>query len=167
MIALDLLRELPASCTTAILTDSKAALQAPAHRRRLLNLISTIHARHNSCNLSGFHVCFHWVPSHLGISGNEAADDLARAAHRRSIPLLKVASRYDSALLTVQRHLARQLPDPRIASGHRIPLLDALSFSRSHFVCLLRLRVGCVWTAEQKHRMQCAPDCLCFVWCGK
>jgi hypothetical protein len=32
------------------------------------------------CRKGGFHVVFHWIPAHVGIDGNEKADQLAMAA---------------------------------------------------------------------------------------
>jgi ribonuclease HI len=44
------------------------------------------------CRETGFHVVFHWMPAHVGIDGNEKADELAKAAAVRG-PMPEEAKR--------------------------------------------------------------------------
>lgn len=65
---------------TVIITDSKSALQrleygfpTDALSLRSLRLVQNLHSK-------GFSIRFQWVPSHIGVLGNEIADNLAHTA---------------------------------------------------------------------------------------
>ena len=68
-----------------IATDSKSALQAlknssPTENRHLL---THIHSILHTLQEEGIHLSFIWIPSHIGIHGNEKADTIAKEAARR------------------------------------------------------------------------------------
>ncbi|XP_064479106.1 uncharacterized protein LOC135392320 [Ornithodoros turicata] len=64
-----------------IFSDSKCALQRlqkcyPDDHTSSQIIDKTLHLKRK-----GFHVLLHWIPSHVGIEGNEIADSLASTAH--------------------------------------------------------------------------------------
>ena len=63
-------------------TDSKSALQVLQQPRPIDNvrLFTTIIVHAQSLAAQGRHVRLNWIPSHVGLRGNEAADEAARAA---------------------------------------------------------------------------------------
>ncbi|MEL7522752.1 MAG: ribonuclease H family protein [Cyanobacteria bacterium J06553_1] len=66
----------------AILTDSMAAIQTLQRRHHHDNiaLITSILGRAQTLINQGTSIIIHWVPSHVGLTGNEAADTAARWA---------------------------------------------------------------------------------------
>ena len=59
-----------------ILSDSLSALQAIATRSFEHPLLLEFHELHTSLNDN--YICFAWVPSHVGIRGNELVDNIAK-----------------------------------------------------------------------------------------
>ena len=73
-------------------TDSLSSLQTlqthwPSDNK---NLITTARKLCSHLITSGITVIFHWIPSHVGIAGNELADRLARQATK--LPQVKIRS---------------------------------------------------------------------------
>ena len=65
----------------AIFSDSKAALLAIQNNSRLhRNLIHDIYHTHNQLHIKGTESTLVWIPSHLGIRGNDLADRAAKDA---------------------------------------------------------------------------------------
>lgn len=72
-----------------ILSDSKSALQALKHpNRNRKGMIYDIHTLVHQLHFRGCHVQFQWVPSHVGICGNDMADKAAK----ESITFLNVSN---------------------------------------------------------------------------
>ena len=61
-----------------ILSDSLSALQAIASRSFGHPLLFEFHELHTSLLHDNFNICFAWVPSHVGIRGNEMVDNIAK-----------------------------------------------------------------------------------------
>src|SRR5699024_10534350 len=66
-----------------ICTDSRSALQAimkPSHKTSCPGLTEEIHHQLFCLEQEGFKISFQWIPSHVGILGNEQADKAASEA---------------------------------------------------------------------------------------
>ena len=61
-----------------ILSDSLSALQAIATRSFEHPLLFEFHELHTSLLNDNYNICFAWVPSHVGIRGNELVDNIAK-----------------------------------------------------------------------------------------
>jgi ribonuclease HI len=79
LLALNIAR-LSSSNDFIIFSDSKSALQAMKNLWTDSPLVMRILELHTSIINSGKTIVFCWLPSHVGISGNEAADRAAKAA---------------------------------------------------------------------------------------
>ena len=78
-----------------IYTDSKSVLEALHSNSCSPSFISVLQLYNELCN-KGFNILFCWVPAHVGIKGNEAADKAAKQAYNPlnasiSYPDLKLA----------------------------------------------------------------------------
>ncbi|XP_071512741.1 uncharacterized protein [Panulirus ornatus] len=64
--------------------DSKSSVQALQHSRPKDNikLVTSILAQLQELQRQGRPVTIHWIPSHVGIEGNETADEAAKTATR-------------------------------------------------------------------------------------
>lgn len=73
--------------TSIIFTDSLSALQSlesqKLHQSLILSILTIIHHLH----LKNYDVVFCWIPSHIGITGNEKADHAAKSALNLSTSL--------------------------------------------------------------------------------
>ncbi|XP_071572505.1 uncharacterized protein [Temnothorax nylanderi] len=79
--------DLRPTCAT-IVTDSKSVLEAFAapYLRKCNYLIPLIKAKLLMARERGTRIQFIWIPSHIGIAGNEIADSLAKRAIREGTP---------------------------------------------------------------------------------
>ncbi|XP_037576983.1 uncharacterized protein LOC119459237 [Dermacentor silvarum] len=137
----------------AILTDSRAALCLLAREDHGPTLIQRLHRKlHAVCEL-GCDLVFQWVPSHVGLPGNEEADRLAKEAHTLPVPRSLLVTPFDVARHTVAGYLRSRHPDPRVAAGSPPKLLPRRGLCRRDRALLLRLRIGCCRTAERVHRL--------------
>ena len=138
-------------------TDSKSALQALERGQLQDNvaLITSVLSLANNCKARGATVVFNWIPSHVGLRGNECVDVAAREAARgptvmqhirpslsqsRALARRTVCSR-QAALLREQEGTSRSMAWYYIATEetHVSPNLRA---SRVTEVATHRLRLG-------------------------
>ncbi|XP_037514829.1 uncharacterized protein LOC119391227 [Rhipicephalus sanguineus] len=106
-LAADLLRESPAVTSAAIFCHSRAALRQLAREDRGPPLAQRVAQSLLALRRSGCDVVLQWLPSHVGIAVNEAADELARRAHSSATPLTDYATSFDSARINFRRELKR------------------------------------------------------------
>ena len=139
-------------------TDSQALLNAIRHEepRDNVNLLSTILHQLSQLRAQGRRVVLNWVPGHIGIPGNEAADAAARAAASRpGHQVIDVApSRAElaqAAKVTMRKrstdHLRRKSPERRTAQWYRLatahePAILPARCSRGDETRVFRLRLG-------------------------
>ena len=133
-----------------ILTDSLSSLLALRSFNPRHPFVHDILSRLTSLDQAGKSVQFCWVPSHVGIAGNERADVAARRAasapHTRRLPLpardfypavgLFVHSQWQNSWDAQSRNKLREL------KSTLEPRQSSLRESRRHEVVLCRLRVG-------------------------
>ncbi|XP_037503740.1 uncharacterized protein LOC119378788 [Rhipicephalus sanguineus] len=150
-LAADLLAEDIPSEPVTVLCDSKAALQILANHRDTGLTGSLVAAKYRALAASGASVSFHWLPSHVGIAGNEEADALAKAAHQPGTTITRAVAARDYTQARLNKLLVTVHPDSRVASGRGPKLLPETGLTRRDRSALLRLRTGCV--------DRCPPTC--------
>ncbi len=79
LLALEIIEQSPGR-QFLILSDSLSCLKALENRKLLSPVILEILEFVNQLVSSGYNITFIWVPSHIGIAGNTAADASAKAA---------------------------------------------------------------------------------------
>ncbi|XP_037507057.1 uncharacterized protein LOC119383121 [Rhipicephalus sanguineus] len=160
-LAADLLAEDIPAVPIAVLCDSKAALQTLANHRRAGLTGNLLATKFRALAASGASVSFHWLPSHVGIAGNEEADRLAKAAHQPGIPITQAVAARDYSQARLKKLLVTVHPDRRVANGQGPKLLPETGLTRRERASLLRLRTGRVWTAARRYlKGRCAsPAC--------
>ncbi|KAL1446124.1 hypothetical protein MTO96_044671 [Rhipicephalus appendiculatus] len=129
-LAADFLREQPSISAAAIICDSCAALAAISREEDGTLLAQRVARQIHAVQQCGCDLSLRWVPSHLGISGNEAADRAAKDAHDPSTAISGSGSFSGVGRLLIARY----------------------GLSRRDRCLLLRLRTGDNYTAERKHR---------------
>ncbi|XP_037564908.1 uncharacterized protein LOC119444609 [Dermacentor silvarum] len=159
-LAAELLLQLPVQ-RAAVLTDSRAALSILAGEDHGPTLARRLRCKLDGVCERGCDLVFQWVPSHIGLQGNEEADRLAKEAHSSSVPLSRFVTRFDVARHSVAGYVRTQHPDPRVAGGIPPRLLPRRGLSRRDRALILRLRIGCARTAERLHRLtgEGSPSC--------
>ncbi|KAK8781510.1 hypothetical protein V5799_017149 [Amblyomma americanum] len=163
-LAADLLLLLPGQQPAVILTDSRAALQLLRQHQPIQHTVGDLKARLMAIQDAGRPVSLQWLPSHVGITGNEAADQLAGAAHTNGSPVSSKVTQLDFARPALRQAVRALHPDPRVASGVRFMRVpDCLP--RRERALILRLRTGCSWTQARLHRHGRAPSPACS-FCG-
>ncbi|XP_075732616.1 uncharacterized protein LOC142775159 [Rhipicephalus microplus] len=160
-LAVDLLAEdIPLEPAT-VLCDSKAALQTLANSRRARLTACLLTAKVRALTDAGASVSFYWLPSHVGITGNEKADTLAKAAHQPGTPYSSAVAARDYSQARLKRLLVTVHPDPRVASGRGPKPLPETGLTRRERASLLRVRTGCVWKAARRHAKGLCPSPAC------
>ncbi|XP_077507406.1 uncharacterized protein LOC144118317 [Amblyomma americanum] len=163
-LAADLLLLLPGQQPAVILTDSRAALQLLRQHQPRQHTVANLTARLMAIQDAGRPVSLQWLPSHVGITKNEAADQLAGAAHTNGSPVSSKVTQLDFARPALRQAVRALHPDPRVASGVRFMRVpDCLP--RRERTLILRLRTGCSWTQARLHRHGRAPSPACS-FCG-
>lgn len=149
-------------------TDSKAAIEALQARvlKDNIRLITTVKRNIRELQLQGKSVTVNWIPSHVGIRGNEAADMAARTAAlladvtmhvRPSLAAMKTAARRREVAVTSNNNRTHAVEGSRscqwfrgVTDGER--LLLPRDTPRSLRVHLHRLRLGYVCNWRVRHQ---------------
>lgn len=145
--------------TMVILCDSQTALQALQQQlqpRDNVRLTTTILSSLHQLAHRGKQVRLHWIPSHVGLRGNDAADEAAKRAAQAptvtwgdvcpSLQQVKAHARREVAS-RAHRHHQRLEASKRQAAWYAaatryLPLDPSLQWPRSDGVRLQRLRLG-------------------------
>ncbi|KAH9365858.1 hypothetical protein HPB48_021377 [Haemaphysalis longicornis] len=111
--------------------------------------------------LPGCAVHLQWLPSHVGIEGNEAADALAKEAHSDDTPLTTDVTRLDEARNAFATELRGEHPDERVAPGNIHPRVPSNKLTRQESCLLSRLRTGCAVTNSRLYlyKKRDSPAC--------
>ncbi|XP_075556525.1 uncharacterized protein LOC142588575 [Dermacentor variabilis] len=141
-LAADVLEQAPHIARAAILTDSRPALQQLLLENRAPLLAQRVACRLHALQQWGLDLHLQWVPSHVGVAGNEAVDKLARRAHDNNTPITQRVSSFDTAPLRIRRELALRHPDGRVERGRPPRDLPEAGFTRRERAFLLALRTG-------------------------
>nr|XP_054920614.1 uncharacterized protein LOC129381625 [Dermacentor andersoni] len=96
-LAADVLEQSPRITRAAILTDSRPALQQLLLEERAPLLAQRVACRLHALQQRGLDLRLQWVPSHVGVAGNEAVDKLARREHDPSTQITQWVSLFDTA----------------------------------------------------------------------
>ncbi|XP_037579371.1 uncharacterized protein LOC119462097 [Dermacentor silvarum] len=165
-LAVDLLTAEPPETPAAIFCDSKAALLSLQRPERTSLGVALLSTRLAALQDAGCPVSLHWIPAHVGIPGNEEADALAKSAHHGDVPLSAAVTAADFTRLRLQRHLQVSHPDKRVSLEHPPRQLPQRGLARRESSLLLRLRIGCCWTAARRHRLGLIASPACAS-CGE
>ncbi|KAG0716241.1 hypothetical protein GWK47_010178 [Chionoecetes opilio] len=140
-------------------TDSMSALQVLRQPRTPMDnvqLTTAILGHIQGLAAQGRRVRFNWVPSHIGLRGNEAADEAAREATRHPAVALTVLPSIHGAKVQARRaavcaagqqyrqlvQTSRQAAWHKQATNNNEPLRPTQQLSRAEEVVLHRLRLG-------------------------
>ncbi|XP_077492190.1 uncharacterized protein LOC144103311 [Amblyomma americanum] len=96
-LAADLILETPDLSPAVVLSDSKAALTTLRSSHHTLPMYANLDNKLRQARALGRDVLLQWLPSHVGISGNEQADQLAKQAHADGTPECTAISPLDVA----------------------------------------------------------------------
>lgn len=144
----------------AIFTDSKGALRQLQNLRRGTPLARSIVQLVHHMAKEGSIIYFQWIPSHVGIHGNERADALANEAHNNVSQVIEIHP-YNNYRIIIHNEAQTNHPHPGTASGLPPPTIPKNKFPRPQQSLLHRLRVNCANTYSRLHLMRQAssPNC--------
>ncbi|XP_077552120.1 uncharacterized protein LOC144166486 [Haemaphysalis longicornis] len=129
-----------------VLTDSQPALlrlqEADQPSSSCGYLETSLAAKLHAVASGGCHVQLQWLPSHMGIPGNEKADALAKGAYQQDTPVSRDVTPYDAARQQLTRVALTMHPDRRVVRGQAPRVLPG-RLNRDDRSLLLRLRLNC------------------------
>ena len=131
------------------MSDSLSALQAIASRSLNHHLLLHFHELHTSLLQDGYNISFAWVPSHVGIRGNEQVDNIAKEAvkdkvSKTRIPYSDCKTKVNQYIQTIWQTEWDMQGDNKLKSAKQL-LSDTLrmeSRTRREESVLCRLHIG-------------------------
>ncbi|XP_069156510.1 uncharacterized protein [Procambarus clarkii] len=176
LLALRLLRQVSGPSAVVFYVDSVTALHLISSRRPRVHRHTVSQIRGELLSYSGtpgWSIYLQWVPSHVGINGNEVADAAAGMAHAlhnstnvpldlsEILPQLRAAclasweAMMEPALRSSSLAGLREDSSPRPWTRHHSRLLDT---------AITRLRIGHTCLAAHLHRLRLVDSPYCQ-WC--
>ena len=155
----------------AILTDSRAGIAAlkkysPKHHS---NLINQIKEKIELLNTEDFEITIQWIPSHVGIPGNEKVDQLAKEAHNKGFTNFPLEISEMNRLVRKRRTTKWQQQYDTLKNALHLGQIKgtitnwpwASIKSRKHETTLTKLRLGHIGLNQYlaRFRMRNDPNC--------
>ncbi|XP_037555330.1 uncharacterized protein LOC119431965 [Dermacentor silvarum] len=160
-LAADLLAEDRPDSPAVIFSDSRTVTLALPRPETAGLGVALLAVKLRTLVSSGLNLSLQWLASHVGVQGNEEADALAKAALHATVTVSTTVTAFDYARHTLQWRIMELHPDRRVASGRPPRPLPDRSLTRQEWSLLLRLRIGCSWTASRKYSKGLAPSPAC------
>lgn len=157
--ALESIKNITLPTKAVILTDSKCALQQLQRTDKRTPLLARVALEARTVEDLGWTLAMQWIPSHVGISGNERADTLAARAHDDQAPTF-LLDRFNEAHRLIHDELQQFHPHPGVAIGKPPPTIPR-NLLRADASLLHRLRAGCPYTGKRLHMMGRKKDPNC------
>ena len=164
-VALKYVQERLTPSKVVILTDSRGALSRLTRKEADSPILCSIMESADKVLSRGVSLAAQWIPSHVGIAGNEEADRLASSCNHDDCDCPEISSMMDNARLLIRRHLLKQHPDQRVANGSFPPRVRGRGLPRRSRALLYKLRVGSVLVRERLFRQGRVDSPLCAA-CG-
>ena len=132
-----------------VFSDSLSALQAIAGRNLNHPMLLEFHKLHSQLSSEDYDITFIWIPSHVGIRGNEEVDSLAKRAVEEEIGSTKVP--FSDLKPLVHKYILKQWQDEwQLQKDNKLyearpkltEHLQSFRGSRREEVVLSRLHVG-------------------------
>ncbi|XP_037581944.1 uncharacterized protein LOC119465187 [Dermacentor silvarum] len=165
-VAADLLAEDPPDSPVMILCDSRTAFLALRRQETAGLGVALLAEKLRALVSSSLKLSLQWLPSHVGVQGNEEADALAKAVHHATVPVSTAVTAFDYARHMLQRRLTALHQDRRVASCRPPRPLPDRGLTTQERSLLLRLRIGCSWTASRRYSKGLASSPACSA-CGE
>lgn len=141
---------LQSPCEITVATDSLSSIQSIEDSQSNHPIVLNIYSRLHELQNRGFRIWLCWVPSHVGIQGNELADRAAFTATTNGpIPLTplpyrdyypkikqKIREKWEEEWVAITNNKLREVKTTTK------PWITAHSSNRTHEVSLCRLRIG-------------------------
>ncbi|KAG0421270.1 hypothetical protein HPB47_002837 [Ixodes persulcatus] len=160
--ALESIKNITPPTKAVVLTDSRGALQQLKRLERATPLLNRVALTAATVEDLGWSLALQWIPSHVGIPGNERTDELAARAHNDGDPTF-LLDRFNEAHRLIRDTIRTKHPHTGVATGRPPPSIPR-KLPRSEASLLHRLRTGCPHTAKRLHmyRRKTDPGCPTF-----
>ncbi|KAG0416735.1 hypothetical protein HPB47_006181 [Ixodes persulcatus] len=157
--ALESIKNITPPTKAVVPTDSRGALQQLRRLERATPLLNRVALTAATVEDLGWSLALQWIPSHVGIPGNERADELAARAHNDGDPTF-LLDRFNEAHRLIRDTIRKKHPHTGVATGRPPPSIPR-KLPRSEASLLHRLRTGCPHTAKRLHmyRRKTDPGC--------